>query len=254
MSCTGWRSRTTADNEEYSMEQYPLSSRNKAKRMRERATYDVAAVHALLDAALFCHIAYVVDGQPYCTPTLFWRRGNNVIWHGSAGSRMLREQVKHIDVCLTVTFLDSIVLTRGAFHHAVNYRSAMLFGRASLIEDAEEKLFESRQLIENFLPGRSDLVVPPTPLELKQASFLKMPIDQAAAKIRNYPASHGTATHRNHPVWAGEIPIETRIGALAPCSLLDPGIAQSPDVELYREGARLDTTLLAIRRKAGGEG
>ena len=232
------------------MEQYPITDRNKAKRMRERAKYDVETVHAMLDAALFCHIAYVVDGQPYCTPTLFWRRDNNVIWHGSAGSRMLQAQTKGIDVCLTVTFLDSLVLTRGAFHHAVNYRSAMLFGRASLIEDPEEKLFESKQLIDNFLPGRNERVIPATPLELKQASFLKMPIDQATAKIRSYPASHETEMHRHHPVWAGEIPIETRIGAPAACSLLDPGIGPSPDVELYREGARLDSTLLQIRRKA----
>ena len=232
------------------MEQYPITDRNKAKRMRERAKYDVETVHAMLDSALLCHIAYVVDGQPYCTPTLFWRRDNNVIWHGSAGSRMLQAQAKGIDVCLTVTFLDSLVLTRGAFHHAVNYRSAMLFGHASLIEDPEEKLLESKQLIDNFLPGRNERVVPATPLELKQASFLKMPIDQATAKIRSYPASHETEMHRHHPVWAGEIPIETRIGAPAACSLLDPGIGPSPDVELYREGARLDSTLLQIRRKA----
>ena len=234
-----------------SPESYPVTSRNKAKRMRERAKYDAETVYALLDSALFCHIAYVVDGQPYCTPTLFWRRGNYVIWHGSVGSRMLQEQVKHVDVCLTVTFLDSIVLTRGAFHHAVNYRSAMLFGRASLIEDPEEKLFESKQVIDNFLPGRSDLVVPPTPLELKQASFLKMPIDQASAKIRAYPASHEIPELRSHPVWAGEIPIETRIGEAAPCSLLDPSVPRSPELERYRPGARLDTTLLEIRQAAG---
>jgi uncharacterized protein len=235
------------------MDQYPVSDRNKAKRMRERANYDVETVHAMLDSALFCHIAYVVDGQPFCTPTLFWRRDNNVIWHGSAGSRMLQAQAKGIDVCLTVTFLDSLVLTRGAFHHAVNYRSAMLFGRASLIDDPEEKLFESKQLIENFLPGRNERVVPATPLELKQASFMKMPIDQAVAKIRAYPASHETAMHRKHPAWAGEIPIETRIGAPAACSELDPTVRPSPDVELYREGARLDTTLLEIRRKWGSK-
>lgn len=229
-------------------QQYPVTERNKAKRMRERAKYDVETVHAMLDSALLCHIAYVVDGQPYCTPTLFWRRDNNVIWHGSAGSRMLRAQAKGIDVCLTVTFLDSLVLTRGAFHHAVNYRSAMLFGRASLIEDPEEKLFESKQLIENFLPGRNAHVVPATSLELKQASFMKMPIDQAVAKIRAYPASHETDTLRNHPVWAGEIPIETRIREPVPCELLDPSITKSPDVVHYREGARLDQTLLQIRR------
>lgn len=231
-------------------QQYPITDRNKAKRMRERAKYDVETVHAMLDSALVCHIAYVVDGQPFCTPTLFWRRDNNVIWHGSAGSRMLQAQSKGIDVCLTVTFLDSLVLTRGAFHHAVNYRSAMLFGRATLIEDPEEKLFESKQLLENFLPGRNELVVPATPLELKQASFLKMPIDQAVAKIRSYPASHETSMHRNQPVWAGEIPIETRVGEPVPCEFLDPCVPQGPDVEQYRDGARLDETLLKIRRGA----
>jgi len=235
------------------MEHYPVSTRNKAKRMRERAKYDVATVYELLDAALFCHIAYVVDGQPYCTPTLFWRRDNHVIWHGSVGSRMLTEQAKSLEVCLTVTFLDSIVLTRGAFHHAVNYRAAMLFRRASLIDDPEEKRLEAQRLIDNFLPGRSSLVVPPTLAEMNQASFLKMPIDQASAKIRNYPASHEIAEHRNTAVWAGEIPIEMRIGDPVPCSTLDPKIAKGPDLKHYREGARLDTTLLKIRRETSGK-
>jgi nitroimidazol reductase NimA-like FMN-containing flavoprotein (pyridoxamine 5'-phosphate oxidase superfamily) len=233
------------------MDKYPVTNRNEAKRLHERATYDVEAVHAMLDSALICHIAYVVEGQPYCTPTTFWRRGNEVIWHGSAASRMLTAQVKHIDVCLTVCYLDSIVLTRSAFGHAVNYRSVMLFGRASLIEDPVEKLAESKRIIDHFLPGRSDLVVPTTPLELKQVSILKMPIDQAVVKIRNHPASYETSQHRGHPVWAGEILIETRIGDAVRCKELDPKIAMGPDLQSYRAGARLDTTLLGIRRKNG---
>lgn len=231
--------------------QYPITSRNKVKRKRERARYDVETVHELLDSALFCHLAYVIEGQPYCTPTLFWRRGNNVIWHGSVGSKMLNAQAKHIDVCLTVSFLDSIVLTRGAFHLAVNYRSAMVFGRATVIEDPEERRQEAEELIENFLPGRSALAIPPTPGEMKQVIFLKMPIDQAVAKIRNHPASYEVPENRNHPLWAGEIPIETRIGGATPCSTLDPGVPKSPDLDHYREGARLDSTLLQIRRRAG---
>lgn len=231
--------------------QYPITARNKVKRMKERGHYDTETIYELLDSALLCHIAYVVEGQPYCTPTLFWRRGNHVIWHGSVGSKMLNAQAKQIDVCLTVSFFDSIVLTRGAFHLAVNYRCAMLFGRAAAIEDPEEKRREADELIENFLPGRSTLVIPPTPSEIKQAMFLKMPIDQAVAKIRNYPASHETVENRHQPVWAGEIPIETRIGKAVPCTTLDPGISKSVDVESYREGARLDTTLLGLRRRAG---
>jgi uncharacterized protein len=235
------------------MEKFPVTQRNKAKRLRERATYDVAAVYALLDASLLCHIAYVIGGEPYCTPTTFWRRGNSVIWHGSVGSKMLKEQAaKHLDVCLTVSYLDSIVLTRGAFGHSVNYRSAMLFGRAALIEDPQEKLLESREVIDHFLPGRSALVVPPTPSELKQVSFLKMDIDQAVVKVRNYPASHEPPQHRDQAVWAGEIPIEMRIAEAVRCTELDPKIEKSPDVDRYHAGARLDTTLAQIRRERGG--
>jgi nitroimidazol reductase NimA-like FMN-containing flavoprotein (pyridoxamine 5'-phosphate oxidase superfamily) len=230
---------------------YPVTARNKAKRMRERASYDAEALYKLLDSALICHIAYVIDGQPYCTPTMFWRNGNDVIWHGSVGSKMMMAQANQIDVCLTVSFLDSLVLTRGAFHHAVNYRSAMLFGRASVIEDQAERESEVEDLIENFLPGRNALVVPPTALEMKQVSLMRMPIDQAVVKIRNFPASLEVAENRDQPVWAGEIPIELRIGRAVPCEELKPGIEPSPDVECYREGARLDSTLLEIRRRAG---
>jgi nitroimidazol reductase NimA-like FMN-containing flavoprotein (pyridoxamine 5'-phosphate oxidase superfamily) len=231
-------------------ETYPISKRNKVKRMSKRAHYDAATIHDMLDSALFCHIAYVVDGQPYCTPTLFWRRGDNVIWHGSVGSRMLREQVKQIDVCLTVTFLDGLVLTRSAFLHAVNYRSAMIFGRASLIEDPEEKEREVRELVNTFLPGRIERTVPPTETDIRQTSFLKMPIEEASAKIRAYPASGEDESYRPTPVWAGDIPIEMRVGAPVPCSFLAPGIEPGRELNHYKEGARLDEVLLKIRREA----
>lgn len=232
---------------------FPISKRNEAKRMRERASYDTEAIYALLDSALFCHIAYVVEGQPYCTPTIFWRRGNHVIWHGSAGSRMLRAQIQHIGVCLTVTFLDSLVLTRSAFAHAVNYRSVMLFGRASLIEDLSEKQLAARELLDTVSPGRSDLVIPPTPLELKQASFLKMRIEEASLKVRALPASHEVAVHRQFPVWAGEIPIQLRVGNPVPCTTLNPAIRPEPGLSGYQDGARLDEVLLRTRRTDRGK-
>lgn len=233
------------------MRQYPVTDRSKARRLRERATYDVDAIHNIIDSALFCHIAYVIDGQPYCTPTTLWRRGNSIVWHGSVASRMLKEQAaNHLQVCITVSFLDSIVLTRSAFGHAVNYRSAMLFGKASLIEDPGERLLESRQVMDHFLPGRSGVVVPPTPQELQQVSFLKMPIDEAVLKVRSHPASYETSQHRSHPVWAGEIPIEMRIGEAVPCPELDPRVAMGPEVQLYRAGARLDCLLAEIRRES----
>ena len=230
------------------MTEYPVTNRNKAKRLGERATYDRAAVYEMLDSAVFCHIAYVIDGQPFCTPTMYWRKGNDVIWHGSAASRMLRAQSKSIDVCLTVSYLDSIVLTRSAFGHAVNYRSVMLFGRASVIDDPDERRVEARDLIDNFLPGRTARVVAPTEPEMKQVRFLKMPIDQASLKIRNHPASYETPEHRGHPVWAGEIMIETRVGRAEACPLLDPALKEATELEYYREGERLDDVLLRMRR------
>jgi nitroimidazol reductase NimA-like FMN-containing flavoprotein (pyridoxamine 5'-phosphate oxidase superfamily) len=232
------------------MSRYPVTERSKARRLRERATYDVEAVYALLDASLICHIAYVLDGQPYCTPTTFWRRGNSVIWHGSVGSRMLKKQAEmQLDVCLTVSHLDSIVVTRSAFGHSVNYRSAMVFGHATPIEGEAERLAESRLVMDHFLPGRSGLVVPPTPRELKEVSFLKMNIEEAVVKVRNYPASHEASAHRSHRVWAGQIPVEMRIREPVPCELLDAGIEKGPDIERYREGDRLDETLARIRRE-----
>jgi nitroimidazol reductase NimA-like FMN-containing flavoprotein (pyridoxamine 5'-phosphate oxidase superfamily) len=232
--------------------EFPVTGRNRARLRRDRASYDADLVYELLDSSLICHIAYVIDGQPYCTPTIFWRRGNDVIWHGGAGGKMLKAQAKGIDVCLTVSFIDGLVLTRSAFHHSVNYRSAMLFGRASLIDDPDERKREADELIENFLPDRNGLLIPPTPAEMKQAAFLKMPIDEAVAKIRVTAASYEGDENRDHPVWAGEIPLTTRIGAVVPCVSLDPAVAPSPDLAWYKEGARLDSTLLEIRRRARG--
>ena len=112
---------------------FAVDERNRAKRLHERAKYDRAAVHAVLDASPLCHVAYVVDGQSYVTPTLHWRVGDRVYWHGSSASRFLKK-AQGAPVCLTVSLLDGYVLARSAFHHSVNYRSAMVFGTAQLVE------------------------------------------------------------------------------------------------------------------------
>jgi uncharacterized protein len=112
---------------------YPIDETNRVKRRHDRGFYDHKTVHALLDAAALCHVSYVIDGQPYCTPTLFWREGSRLYWHGSSASRMLRKLSVGEPACLTVTHLDSLVLARCGFNHSADYRAVMAFGHARLI-------------------------------------------------------------------------------------------------------------------------
>ena len=118
---------------------YPVTPRSKVKRLPKRGSAERAQVYAILDAHFLCHIGYVIEGQPYVTPTGYWRHGDRVYWHGSSASRMLRAQTAGLPVCLTVTLLDGLVLARSGFHHSINYRSVMAFGQAGRIEDPVEK-------------------------------------------------------------------------------------------------------------------
>jgi len=163
---------------------YPVTARNRAKRLHDRARYDHAIVHALLDAAALCHVAYVIDGQPFCTPTLFWREGSRLFWHGSSASRMLRNLQAGERACLTVTHLDSLVLARSGFNHSADYRSVMAFGTARLVEDPQEKARALVMMVDRLFPGRTAGLRPTTALELKATSVVWMDIEDASAKIR----------------------------------------------------------------------
>ncbi len=164
----------------------PIPSRpvNRVKRLHERGAYDRATVHAILDAAALCHVAYVVDGQPYCTPTLFWREGDHLYWHGSSASRMLRSQSEGEPVCVTVSHLDSLVLARSGFNHSVDYRSVMAFGHARIVDDPDEKIRALRAMIDRFYPGRWATLRPATLQEIKATRVIGMTIEQASAKVR----------------------------------------------------------------------
>ncbi|HEY6719452.1 MAG TPA: pyridoxamine 5'-phosphate oxidase family protein, partial [Reyranella sp.] len=164
---------------------FPVSERNKVRRLHERGRYDKDGVYAVLDAAMLCHIAYLIDGQPYCTPTAFWREGDHLYWHGSSASRMLRSQKPGLAVCLTVTHLDSLVLARCGFNHSVDYRSAMCFGTAHLIEDPAEKERALDSMVDRFYPGRAASLRTSSVQELKATTVIGMAIDQASAKVRS---------------------------------------------------------------------
>ena len=187
-------------------EQIKQSDRTRLKRLPKRGNFDRGTVNAILDEALICHVGFVVDGQPYVIPTGFTRAGDDIYIHGSAASRMLRNLAEGVDVCVTVTLLDGLVLARSAFHHSMNYRSVVILSRAELVIDAEEKYAALKALTEHFVPGRWDEVRWPNELELKATTVLKLPIAEASAKIRTGPPIDDEEDYEMN-VWAGVLPL-----------------------------------------------
>jgi nitroimidazol reductase NimA-like FMN-containing flavoprotein (pyridoxamine 5'-phosphate oxidase superfamily) len=187
------------------------SGRSAVKRLPKRGHYDRATVYAILDAGFICHVGYAIGGQPYVTPTAYWREGNAVYWHGSSASRMLRTLETGADCCLSVTHLDGLVLARSAFHHSLNYRSVMLFGKAHKIEDAAEKLAKLKAFVERLYPGRWEELRPVNAKELKVTTVLGMHVDEASAKVRSGGPVDDEADYAQ-PTWAGVIPVQSVTG------------------------------------------
>ncbi len=188
------------------------SARSKVKRLPKRGHYDRATVYAVLDAGFICHVGYAIDGQPYVTPTAYWREGDAVYWHGSSASRMLRALETGADCCLTVTHLDGLVLARSAFHHSLNFRSAMLFGRAHKVEQPADKLARLEAFVERLYSGRWQELRPVNAKELKATTVLGMHLEEASAKIRSGGPVDDEADYAL-PVWAGVIPVRNVTGA-----------------------------------------
>lgn len=204
----------------------PTTDRVRLRRRHERGGYDRDSIHRILDAMPVCSVAYVFDGQPYATPTLQWREGNHVYWHGSSASRMLRA-VDTASVCLTVAILDGFVMARSGFHHSVNYRSAMLLGTARKIDDPDEKEARLRAMVEGLFPGRWDTLRPTTAQELKATTVMSMPIDEASSKIRSGHPVDDVSDYAL-PIWAGVIPVRMEIQEPVPDPRNAAGVA-TPD-------------------------
>ncbi|MBV8518511.1 MAG: pyridoxamine 5'-phosphate oxidase family protein [Acidobacteria bacterium] len=183
-----------------------VNERTRVKRLPKRGAYDRATIDAILDEALICHVGFVVDGAPVVIPTIHWRDGDELYFHGSAASRMLRTLRDGVEACVTVTLLDGLVLARSAFHHSMNYRSVVVFGRARLVDEREEKLRALDRLVEHVVPGRSALVRGPNESELRQTLVLALPIAEASAKIRT-GGPIDDAEDYALPVWAGVVPL-----------------------------------------------
>ncbi|MGA9304265.1 MAG: pyridoxamine 5'-phosphate oxidase family protein [Candidatus Sulfotelmatobacter sp.] len=201
---------------------YTPTPRTRVVREAHRAVYDRETAYRILDEGFLCHVGFVVDGQPFVIPTSYGRKDANLYIHGSAASRMLRQMKESIPVCITVTLLDGLVLARSIFNQSMNYRSVMVLGKATLVDDPAEKLEALHLLSEHILPGRWADTRQPNASELKQTSVLRLPIEEFSAKVRVGPAIDDEEDY-SFPAWAGVIPLEMTAGAPINDSRLDPG-------------------------------
>jgi len=207
------------------------TERSRVRRLPKRARYDLDTIYAILDAGFICHVGYVNDRQPYVTPTAYWREGDYVYWHGSHASRMLNH-VPARPVCLTVTHLDALVVARSGFHHSINYRSVMIFGRPLRVDDEEAKHRALEHFVERIYPGRWSGLRPVTRKELKATTVLSMPIEEASAKIRTGGPVDDEPDYRL-PIWAGVIPVRQVHDTPRADARLAAGIARPANLDTF---------------------
>ncbi len=187
------------------------TARTRVIREADRGLYDRETVYRILDEGFLCHAGFVVDGQPFVIPTSYGRKDASLYIHGSAASRMLRQMKDGVPVCITVTLLEGLVLARSIFNHSMNYRSVVILGKATLVDDPEEKLAALRVLSEHILPGRWYDSRQPNERELKATSVLRVPIEEFSAKVRLGPPIDDEEDY-SFPTWAGVVPLEMVAG------------------------------------------
>jgi uncharacterized protein len=187
------------------------TARTRVVREAHRGVYDRETAYAILDEGFLCHVGFTVDGQPFVIPTLYGRLGDTLLLHGSAASRMLKQMKEGLPVCVTVTLVDGLVLARSIFNQSMNYRSVVVLGKATLVNDPEQKLEALRLFSEHVIPGRWADVRQPNEKELKQTSVLRLPIEEFSSKVRTGPAIDDEEDY-SFPTWAGVIPLEMKSG------------------------------------------
>jgi nitroimidazol reductase NimA-like FMN-containing flavoprotein (pyridoxamine 5'-phosphate oxidase superfamily) len=208
------------------------TERTRIKRVPKKGHYDLETVYAILDAGLICHVGFTVEAQPFVIPTAYGRLDNRLFIHGSPASRMLKSLQQGIEVCVTVTLLDGLVLARSAMHHSMNYRSVVLFGTAELVSEREDKLQALYAFTEHVMPGRWAETREPNEQELKATTVLALPINEASAKIRTGPPVDDAADYEL-PYWAGVIPLSVEAGEPIVDPKLTEGIVVPEHVARY---------------------
>lgn len=223
---------------------YTPTDRSRIRRKPMKAAYDEAVVHGVLDGGLLAHVAYVIEGQPFVTPTAYWREGRKLYWHGAAASRMIQAQAGGLPVCVTVSQVDGLIVARSGISHSLQYRSVMAFGQARLIEGVEPRRAAMNAFIDRLYPGRSDTLRPITDGEIRMIGLVEMDIEDAVAKI----SAGGVNTvpgDEAWPAWSGVIPVATVIGRpMAEAGQTRCASAET-SLDLYAPGARLDEALAA---------
>ena len=210
----------------------PPSERTTVKRLPERAEYDTGEIHRILDEALICHLAFETDQGPVAIPTIHARLGDVVYLHGSHASRMMRTAVGQ-QVCITATIVDGIVAARSAFHHSLNYRSAMVFGVPRIVEDPEERTAGFAAITNHVIPGRWDEARQPNQKEDRGTKLLALDIREASTKVRTGPPGDD-AEDLNSGIWAGVIPLTVQAGERIPAPDLEAGVEVPPSVATFR--------------------
>jgi nitroimidazol reductase NimA-like FMN-containing flavoprotein (pyridoxamine 5'-phosphate oxidase superfamily) len=206
--------------------------RTKVQRLPERGKYDRETVHAILDQGFVCHVGFVVDGQPFVIPTNYARVDETVYLHGSSASRMLKTLSGGVNVCVTVTHVDGLVLARAAFHHSVNYRSVVALGIAHLLEDPAEKMRALEAFTNHVMPGRWNDIRTPTEQELKATSVLALELGEVSAKVRVGPPKDDAEDY-SLPIWAGVLPLTVVSGTPIDDPKLMAGLSVPANVRGY---------------------
>lgn len=216
------------------MKTYPISNRNRVKRISNKSDYSKETVHAIIDEALFCHLGIIHDGKPVVIPTIHARMGDQIVFHGSNASRLLKISNNN-EICVTITLLDGLVMARSLFNSSMNYRSAVIFGKGEIIKDHDERMAAFKSITDHIAPGRWDDARQPNNSELKQTSVVRMPIDEASAKISVGPPDDEDEDYALD-YWAGVIPINQTYGEPESDPILQEGITIPGYLKNYCRG------------------
>ncbi len=217
-----------------------ITDRSRLRRYHERAKFDRKTIYEILDAQPLCSVGYTIDSAPFVTPTLQWREGDYVYWHGSSASRALRSS-RNAQVCMSVAILDGFVLARSGMHHSVNSRSVTLFGTADKVTDPDAKQESLRRFVDGLFPGRFETLRPDTTQDLKATMVLRMKVEEGSAKMRTGGPIDEEEDY-SLPIWAGEIPIRTVVGVPIPDPRNISTVAVPDHVRTFEGGQRVTST------------